>query len=208
VSTSLRIEVVGAHYHVNANVLDGMSLFRDEADRLFFLELLENERIRSSWTLLSYTLMTTHYHLLLKLNDLTLSSGFQRLHSAYARGYNRRHGRRGVVWQKRFHDELIDSDAHLLEVVRYVAMNAPRANMCSEPEAWPWCSYGASIGRFDPDPLIDDRELLGLFGGSPREARRRLQAFVDERDPRERRRQTPVRRREARPPSRARRRSS
>jgi putative transposase len=194
VSNSVRLEVVGAYYHVNANVLDGMPLFRDEVDRLAFLELLDRERGRSSWTLLAYTLMTTHYHLLLKLNELTLSSGFQHLHSAYARGYNRRHDRRGVVWQKRFHDELIDSDSHLLEVVRYIALNAPRANMCKAPEAWCWSSYGASIGRHTQLLLIDEQELLGLFGGSTREARRRLQNFVGERDPRERRRQTLVRR--------------
>jgi len=193
-SNSIRIEVVGAYYHVNANALDGMPLFRDEVDRSTFLALLAKERARSSWTLLEYTLMTTHYHLLLKLNEISLSSGFQHLHSAYARGYNRRHGRRGVVWQKRFHDELIDSEPHLMEVVRYIALNAPRANVCREPEAWSWCSYGSSIGRFADDPLIDDDELLGLFGGSAREARRRLQAFVDERDPRERWRQTRVRR--------------
>jgi REP element-mobilizing transposase RayT len=194
-SNNLRIEVAGAYYHVNANALDGMQLFRDEGDRIMFLELLASERLRSSWTILAYTLMTTHYHLLMKLNELTLSSGFQHLHSAYARIYNRRHGRRGVVWQKRFHDELIDSDSHLLEVVRYVALNAPRAQMCDAPEAWSWCSYGASIGRYAADPLVDDDELLGLFGGSTREARRRLQRFVGERDPRERRRQTRVRRR-------------
>lgn len=207
-SSNVRIEVVGAYYHVNANALDGMPLYRDDADRLDFLGLLEAERMRSSWTLLSYTLMTTHYHLLLKLNELTLSSGFQHLHSAYARRYNRRHGRRGVVWKKRFNDELIDSDSHLLEVVRYVALNAPRANMCSEPEAWPWCSYGSAIGLYEADPLIDERELLGLFSGTARDARRRLREFVGEYDPRERRRQTPVRRREVRPPPRGRRRSS
>jgi putative transposase len=195
VSNNVRIELPGAHYHVTGNALEGMSLFRDEVDRETLLALLAKELLRSSWTLLSYSLMTTHYHLLLRLNETTLSSGFQHLHSAYARGYNRRHARRGVVWQRRFHAELIDSDSHLFETIRYVALNAPRAKICGAPEEWPWCSYGASIGCHEADPLIDERELLRLFGSDPRVARRRLRSFVQETDPRERLRQTSVRRR-------------
>ncbi|HZQ15870.1 MAG TPA: transposase [Gaiellaceae bacterium] len=193
-SNPIRIEIVGAYYHINSNALDGMSLFRDDVDRLQFLELLGKEIGRSEWTLLEYTLMTTHYHLLLKLNKPTLSSGFQHLHSLYARYYNRRHARRGVVWQRRFHDELIESDPHLLECIRYIALNPPRANMCAKAEEWPWSSYGASIGVHEPDFLVETGELLAFFGSSRRDARRKLRAFVEERDPRERRRQIRLRR--------------
>lgn len=192
-SSTIRLEVPGALYHLNANAVDKAALFRDDVDRLTFLRLLEQELVRSSWTLLSYTLMTTHYHVLVKIEE-TLSSGFQHLQSRYARLFNRRHERRGVVWQKRFHDELVESDAHLLEVVRYIALNAPRARICDKPEEWPWCSYAASIGLAPPDPLVDEDELLGIFGTKRAEARRRLRAYVEEPDPRKRRRQTPVRR--------------
>ncbi len=133
--------------------------------------------------------MSTHYHLILRLRKSTLSSGFQHLHSAYARSYNKRWGRRGALWQRRFHDRLIESDAHLLETIRYVALNAPRANMCDEPEDHVWSSYGAAIGASSPDPLVDEGELLGLFGPGPKKARQRLQAFVDETDRRKRRSQ-------------------
>jgi len=192
-SNKHRIEEPGASYHINANALDGMPLYRDEVDRLRFFDMFAAEVERSDWTILEYTFMTTHYHVLLTLNKCTLSSGFQRLQSRYARSYNRRHGRRGVVWQQRFHDELIESDGHLFETVRYVALNAPRARMVDAAEDWPWCSYGAAIGRHDPDPLVDERALLGLFSPSVEEARRKLQAYVEEKDPRVRWRQSRVR---------------
>jgi putative transposase len=187
-----RIEIAGALYHVNAKAVHGLNLFRDDVDRLVFLRRLAHEAGLSEWTILSYSLMTTHFHVLLRLRKESLSSGFRRLNSLYAKDYNRRHERRGALWQRRFHDSLIEGDTHLLETVRYIARNAPRANAVAEPEEWPWCNYGSAIGVLPVDPIVDEGELLGLFGASPEVARARLKAFVEEPDPRRRRGLTSV----------------
>lgn len=41
---------------------------------------------------------------------------------------------------------LVDRDAYLLEVCRYVELNPVRAGMVEEAEAWPWSSHRAHIG--------------------------------------------------------------
>ncbi len=187
-----RIEIIGMTYHVNGKAVDGAKLFRDEQDRLAFLNLLKDQARKSNWCVLAYSLMTTHYHLILRLRELTLSSGFQRFNSVYARSFNRRHGRRGALWQRRSHDSIVESDDHLYESIRYVALNAPRANVCTFAEDWQWSSYGAAIGLHAPDPLVEEDELLRLFGPSPTDARRTLKAMVEELDPRVRRGQTSV----------------
>jgi len=190
---TFRFEQPGATYHINANALDGMTLFRDDVDRELFYNLLADQIVDSDWTLLEYTLMSTHYHLLLRIEKPTLSGGFKRLQSRYARAYNRRHGRRGVVWLRRFHSVLIESERHLFEAVRYIALNAPRANLVEVAENWPWCSYGSAIGAYPTDPIVNEMELLRLFAGDHRLARKRLREFVEEKDPRKRWRQTCVR---------------
>ena len=192
-SNSFRIEEAGAYYHINANALNDMPLFRDDVDRMRFFGLLEEEVERSEWTVLEYTLMTTHYHLLIQLKKCTLSSGFQRLQSRWARTYNRRHNRRGPLWLRRFYDTMPVSERHLFEVIRYIALNAPRAGMVKAAEDWSWCSYGAAIGLYPPDPIVDEKALLELFSSRPSVARQRLRKFVEERDPRERWRQTRLR---------------
>jgi len=172
---------------VNTKAVAGCKVFRDAEDCETFLGLVRAEVARSSWSCIAYSLMETHYHLLLRLERCTLSSGLQHLNGSYARSFNRKYGRRGALWQRRFHDVLIESDAHLYEVNRYVAINAPRANLCDRPEEHVWCSYGSSIGAYPRDPLIDEAELLGLFGTTVAQSRRRLREFVEERDPRKRR---------------------
>jgi putative transposase len=187
-----RIEIAGATYHVNGKAVHGVKLFADESDRFLFLRLLAEQAVKSEWCVLAYSLMTTHYHLLLRIEKPTLSSGFQRFNSLYARVYNRRHNRRGALWQRRFFDSVVATDAHFFESIRYVALNAPRAGACDRPEDWPWCNYGSAIGRTPPDQLANDRELLRLFGTRRDVAMRRLREYVEEADPRRRRGQTPV----------------
>lgn len=185
-----RFQEVGKTYHVNVKCVDGAKLFRDDTDRSTFLRMLRRESRRSEWSVLAYTLMSNHFHVLLTLNKLTLSSGFHRLNSMYAREYNRCHSRRGALWQRRFWDRAIETERHLYEAIRYIALNAPRANACEAPEDWPWASYGAAIGVCDPDPIVDEGALLELFGSRPAEARANLRAMVDELDPRKLRGQT------------------
>jgi REP element-mobilizing transposase RayT len=187
-----RIEAAGCTYHVNGKAVHGTSLFRDDEDRSDFLKRLGMEARASAWTILEYSLMTTHFHVLVRINKPTLSSGFRRLNGTYARSYNVRHERRGALWQRRFYDSMIESDSHLFEVIRYIARNAARANLVSDPEDWPWCSYGSAIGVAATDPLVDEAEVLRLFGTSPELAREALRAFVDEPDPRRRRGLTTV----------------
>jgi putative transposase len=194
-SNSYRIEIPGGLYHVNTNAVDGVKAFPDFRHRQKFMDLVGEEIEKSRWRCLGYTVVGTHYHLLIRIQELTLSSGFQRLNSRYARWFNLNHARRGAFWQSRFHDTLVETDSHLLELQRYLAYNAPRANLADAPEDWPYCNYGSLIGAQGPDPYVDEAALLALMARNPRRARQLFREFVEERDPRVRRRQTLLRRR-------------
>lgn len=193
VSNSCRIEIAGGVYHVNTKAIDGVKAFPDFRHRQRFMDLFSEEMESSRWTCLGYAVVGTHYHVLIRIQELTLSSGFQRLNSRYARWFNSNHGRRGAFWQRRFHDTLVETDSHLLELQRYFAYNAPRANLVDAPEDWPYCNYGSLIGVHGPDPYVAEREVLALMAPDPRHARQLFREFVEERDPRVRRRQTLLR---------------
>ncbi len=164
-------------------------MFRDDVDKDAAVRLLREEVAHSRWTCLAYVIMLTHYHLLLRLDEATLSSGFFRLNLRYARYYNRRYDRRGHVFERRFDARIVEGEADELETARYIALNPPRANMCALPEEYGWSSYGSIIGLYPRDPIVDLDAALAPVGGS-RAAYRR---FVEEGDPRRRRGQVRTR---------------
>ena len=62
------------------------------------------------------------------------------LFTTHARRYHRKHGGSGRVWQGRYKAFVIQGDAHLLTVLRYVERNALSANLVRRAEEWEWGS--------------------------------------------------------------------
>jgi putative transposase len=183
-----RIDVPGLTYHAWANGVDGRAIFKTPIEKNFMVELLRYEVDVSNWTCLSYVVMTTHYHLVLRLNERTLSSGFQRLNARFAQWFNKENERRGHVFESRFNCKIIESRFGELEVCRYVAMNPVKAQMCQFPEQYPWSGYGAIVGDALPDDVIDIDAARALAG-----SRGAFRKFVDEPDVRVRRGQARAR---------------
>jgi hypothetical protein len=50
------------------------------------------------------------------------------------------------VFQGRFKAILVQKDAYLLELARYIALNPLRAQMVRSAKAWRWISYRATAG--------------------------------------------------------------
>jgi len=71
----------------------------------------------------------------------------QWLNVSYAVSYNRRHKRRGHLFGGRFKALLIDADAYLSHLSRYIHLNPVRAKMVRRPQDYPWSSYRALVGR-------------------------------------------------------------
>jgi REP element-mobilizing transposase RayT len=175
----LRINEPGLSYHVWINGVAGMSIFRDPADKDFMVALLRDEVEPSSWMCLEYAVMSTHYHVFLRLRKPTLSSGFQRVNVRYARYFNDRYGKRGHVFDARFHAKIAEGRFAQLETIRYVALNPVKANVCDRAEQYPWCGYGATIGCYADDDVVDVRALVALFG-----SRAAYRKYVEEPDER------------------------
>lgn len=167
-------------YHVNAVACAARALFADSADKTSFEAILEAVVRRLEWSCLSFCLMTTHYHLVVMTPRADLATGMQRLNSLYARSYNGRHGSNGHVFKARYHSEFIQSDSHLLEACRYVALNPVRARLCEQPADWPWSSYAETIGLRQLRSFVAAEGILQLFSRDPQLARSRFQAFTEE----------------------------
>ena len=130
-------------YHVTARGTGGISIFMDDVDRAAFLHLLEQVRRRFRWSLSAYCLLGTHYHLVVETECERLSRGMHRLNGIYAQRFNRRHQRKGHLFEERFSSWVVRDELHLQATWRYVLANPVRAGLCRYAEDWPWSGFEA-----------------------------------------------------------------
>jgi len=122
--------------------------------------------------------MTNHYHLVIETVEGNLSKGMRHLNGVYTQASNRRHHRSGHLFQGRFKGILVDKEAYLLELTRYVVLNPVRAGMVSSPEQWPWSSYPPMMGKAPVPKWLSIDGLLSQFGKVRSRARQRYRKFV------------------------------
>ena len=128
----------------------------------------------------AYCLMSNHYHLLIETPEGRLVDGMRRLNGVYTQAFNRRHGRVGHVLQGRYKSILVDKDAYLLELARYIVLNPVRASMVQRVEDWPWSSYANTAGRREAPDWLDAAWIVKQFGADATTARQAYRRFVRE----------------------------
>jgi REP element-mobilizing transposase RayT len=158
-----KIEYPGAIYHVIARGVDRRRIFVDDEDYGTYISLLATVVKRQGWYLLSYCLMPNHVHLLIETPDTNLANGMQWLHSLYARAFNRRHGRRGHLFEAPYQSPLVVTEGALIQTTGYIVANPIAASLCTRAAEWPWGSH-AHVEKPGPVPrwLAHDRLAKGL----------------------------------------------
>jgi putative transposase len=175
----LRLQFPGGLYHVTARGNEQRLIFADDVDCHGFLRVLAAAVERYHILCHAYCLMNNHYHLLLETPDANLSSAMRQLNGVYSQRFNRRHSRTGHLFGGRFHAVVVERDAHLREVARYIALNPVRAGLVTDPADWRWSSYPATVGAAAIPAFLTIDWLLGLSGSTDRgEAQLAFRAFV------------------------------
>ena len=168
-SRPLRIEFPGAVYHVTSRGDRREPIFVDNEDREALLAVVAQGMERFDAQVLAYCLMGNHYHLVLHTRQANLSRLMRHINGVYTQVFNRRHGKVGHVFQGRFKAILVDRDAYLLALCRYVELNPVAARLVAVPGAWAWSSYAAHVGAAPTPAWLDSDGLHGhLLGHAPR----------------------------------------
>jgi len=126
--------------------------------------------------------MTNHYHVLLETPDGNLSRGMRQLNGVYTQRFNRAHGRVGHVFQGRYKAVLVQKDAYLVAVARYIVLNPVRARTVRSAREWPWSSYRATAGQVACAAWLSRDWLLAAFGEKLSVAESAYREFVLERE--------------------------
>jgi hypothetical protein len=105
----------------------------------------------------------------------------RRLNTGYAVRFNRLRGRRGYLFMDRFRSRIVESDADLIGLIRYLHRNPIEAGMVQsldELAAYPWSGHGALVGARDALPFEAVGAALSLFDEDPGRARLELLSWM------------------------------
>ena len=91
---------------------------------------------------------TTESELLKYKEKLTdISEYVKSIKMTFSRWYNKRNNRKGYFWGDRFKSVLVESGESLLNMLAYIDLNPVRANICSKPEEYRWCSFSGRLAK-------------------------------------------------------------
>ena len=161
-----RLDAPGLLQHVMARGIERRKLFRDDKDRQSFLNRLAVILEETQTQCYAWALIPNHFHLLLRTGPTPLSKVMRRLMTGYAVRFNKRYKRSGHLFQNRYKSVICEEDPYLLELIRYIHLNALRAKLVNdlkELDKYPWTGHSAILGRCkNPFPLPPSAEG-GLF---------------------------------------------
>ncbi len=184
---SLRIQYTGAYYHITCRGNERRGIFKNDSDRVAFLNCLERSLAQYTVILHVYTLMDNHFHLVIETPRGNLSEFMRHFNISYTGYFNRRHRRSGHLYQGRFKAIVVEAESYLLELSRYVHLNPIRLKRWAKRsikekvrylKGYRWSSLGGYIQG--NDPLVRYQEVLAYFDGENKRGRKAYSRFIEE----------------------------
>jgi REP element-mobilizing transposase RayT len=185
----LRIDYPGAIYHITCRGNERRDIVSDDGDRLAFQKRLARCVETYHLRLHGYVLMDNHFHLMVESPLGNVSQAMRQFNVAYTGYYNRRHRRSGHLYQGRFKAIVVEADAYLLELSRYIHLNPIRVehfrSMTVESQLrglrqYGWSSLQGYLTPRDRERWITYDRVLAYTGGDTPNGRAAYARFVEE----------------------------
>lgn len=174
-----RIHLDGGFYHVILRGNSKQPIFFDDGDRRKWESLLADGILRYDHRIHAYCWMSNHIHMAVQASTCPLGAFVAFVAAGYARCVNRRLGRTGHLFERRYRALLVQADSYLLELVRYIHRNPVRAGITNSPSHYRWSSHKAYATGVGPDWLTRET-VWKLFAADLDAARQHYRAFMQE----------------------------
>ena len=132
--------------------------------------------------------MTNHVHLVVETPRANLGRFMHQVQTAYTVYFNHRHQRHGHLTQGRYGARLVEEDAYILKLSRYVHLNPvfiasmrrrPVAERLTLLRQYPWSSYPGYIGRSRRLAFVDYAPILAMMSPDASRQARTYRRFVE-----------------------------
>ena len=182
-SRPLRIEFPGAWYHVMNRGAAYRNIFHNDNHRFLLMDLLSEIHRMFRVETHGYCLMDNHYHLLLHTPEGNLQRAMRHLNGVYTQRFNRSEETDGPLFRGRYKAILIEPDAYLLNVSRYIHLNPVAAGLTHLAVEYQWSSYRAYIGLESLPEWLQTTFVLDMVGNNNQQQdgyRAFVEAGIDE----------------------------
>ncbi len=154
-----RVDIGGEIYHVLNRAVGRSRIFETKESYQLFEELLADAKEEVGMRILAYTIMPNHWHLVLHpREDGDLGLFMHRLTNAHTRRVHAdtKTTGTGPLYQGRYKAFLVQDDAHLLTLLKYVERNPSRAKLSKTAADWRWGSaWRRNNGSAQQKSLMD-----------------------------------------------------
>jgi putative transposase len=162
-----RLVVAGQLHLLTQRAHDAAPVFRGDADFESYRRAMSEAAREQGVAIHAYALVPDQVWLLLTPSSATaLSRMWQSLGRRFGADYNRRHGRRGALWEGRFRTTVVDVASHLVDCCRFVEWAPVRAGLSLLPQEYPWSSAAHHTG-LRVDGAITEHPRFWSLGNTP-----------------------------------------
>jgi putative transposase len=141
-----RICPAGEVFHVLNRAVARLTIFEKPEDYDAFWEVVQETWQEIPLPIFAMVVMPNHWHFVVRPDtDEQVSAFFRRLTVTHTMRWHAHYhtGGTGHLYQGRFKSFPVQSDEHLLTVMRYVERNPVRAQLVARAEQWRWGSAWA-----------------------------------------------------------------
>ncbi|MCK5944596.1 MAG: transposase [Planctomycetes bacterium] len=157
-----RADAPGDWHHVTNRAIARRAAFEGRADVRAFLAAVAASVRRGELEVHAFSILTTHYHLLVRSPVAALSTAMRRIQNVYVRRYNRLRRRDGPLFRGRFLSKPVRSLRYRAVLVRYIDRNPVAAGLCRDARDYP---FGSAFRFARRRPRWLSREWVGQLYG-------------------------------------------
>jgi putative transposase len=132
-----RYQEAGDLHHITFSCVRHRPILGTPEARDIFLEMLQRTRELYGMAVHGYVVMPTHVHILVsEPTKAKLSLAIQILKQRFSKTRTEEY-----VWESRYHDVNVWTDAVRIQKLRYIHRNPVKAGLVAEPDQWRWSSF-------------------------------------------------------------------
>ena len=177
-SRPLRIQYPDAWYHIMNRGRRGEKIFKKTSDYISFIDILKDLVENFNLKIAAYCLLSNHYHLLAQTPDANISRSMRHLNGVYTQRFNRFHNCDGQLFRGRYKSIVVEGNAYLIELVRYIHRNPIEAGLVKDLQKYTWSSHKGYLSTAKNWDWLHKNYILSFFANEKGESIRAYRRFV------------------------------